>query len=70
VGLAKAGSGDTLAGVITALLAQGYNSTTAALVGVYLHGLAADLALKNQSKESLLASDTFEFLGEAFKEFA
>ncbi len=69
-GLAKAGSGDTLTGVITALLTQGYNSTVAAIVSVYLHGHAADLALKDQSKESLLASDTIEFLGAAFKEFA
>jgi NAD(P)H-hydrate epimerase len=68
VGLAKAGSGDTLAGMITALLAQGYSSTAAAILGVYLHGYAADLALANQSYESLLASDTIERIGEAFKE--
>jgi ADP-dependent NAD(P)H-hydrate dehydratase / NAD(P)H-hydrate epimerase len=69
VGLAKAGSGDTLTGVITALLAQGYPAIEAAIVGVYLHGHAADLALANQSKESLLASDTIELLGDAFKKF-
>jgi NAD(P)H-hydrate epimerase len=69
VGLAKAGSGDTLTGVVTALMAQGYDSTNAALLGVYLHGHAADLALKDQSKESLLASDTIEYMGDAFKDF-
>jgi NAD(P)H-hydrate epimerase len=56
--------------VITALLAQGYQATDAAIVGVYLHGYAADLALANQSKESLLASDTIELLGDAFKNFS
>ena len=66
VGLAKGGSGDILTGIITALLAQGYSSESAALVGVYLHGLAADFSLDKQSVESLLASDTIESLGKAF----
>jgi NAD(P)H-hydrate epimerase len=66
--LAKAGSGDALTGVITALLSQGYHSANAAILGVYLHGHAADLALAYQSKESLLASDSIERLGDAFKE--
>ncbi len=70
VGLAKAGSGDSLSGIITALLAQGYASTVAAILGVFLHGLAADLALANQSTESLLASDTIECIGKAFKDLA
>ena len=70
VGLAKAGSGDCLSGIITALLAQGYASTVAAILGVFLHGLAADLALGNQSTESLLASDTIECIGMAFKDLA
>ncbi len=65
-GLAKGGSGDILSGIILALLAQGYESLQAAKIGVYLHGLAADLALKNQSKESLLASDVVECIGQAF----
>jgi NAD(P)H-hydrate epimerase len=69
-GLAKAGSGDSLSGIITALLAQGYASTVAAILGVFLHGLAADLALVNQSTESLLASDTIECIGLAFKDLA
>lgn len=70
VGLAKAGSGDSLSGIITALLAQGYASAVAAILGVYLHGLAADLALVSQSTESLLASDTIECIGAAFKDLA
>ncbi|RWZ88595.1 MULTISPECIES: bifunctional ADP-dependent NAD(P)H-hydrate dehydratase/NAD(P)H-hydrate epimerase [unclassified Hydrotalea] len=66
VGLAKGGSGDVLTGIITALLAQGYAPQTAAQLGVYLHGLAADLALEIQSEESLLATDVIENLGKAF----
>jgi NAD(P)H-hydrate epimerase len=68
VGLAKAGSGDSLSGIITALLAQGYASAVAAILGVFLHGLAADIALDFQSTESLLASDTIECIGRAFKD--
>jgi NAD(P)H-hydrate epimerase len=70
VGLAKAGSGDSLSGMITALLAQGYASAEAAVLGVFLHGLAADIALVNQSTESLLASDTIDCIGKAFKDLA
>lgn len=69
-GLAKAGSGDCLAGMITALLAQEYASAVAAILGVYLHGLAADISMEMQSTESLLASDTIECIGKAFKELA
>jgi hydroxyethylthiazole kinase-like uncharacterized protein yjeF len=67
-GLAKGGSGDILSGMITALLAQGYPSFIAAKIGVYLHGLAADIAIKEQSLESLLASDVVEKIGAAYKE--
>ena len=66
-GLAKGGSGDALAGMITAFLAQGYTPFTAAKLGVYLHGLAADIALKKQSMESMLITDVIEYIGEAFK---
>jgi NAD(P)H-hydrate epimerase len=66
VGLAKGGSGDILTGIITALLAQGYSSENAAILGVYLHGLAADFSLDKQSVESLLASDTIDSIGKAF----
>jgi NAD(P)H-hydrate epimerase len=65
-GLAKGGSGDILTGIITALLAQKYEPINAALFGVYLHGLAADITLEKQSEESMLASDVIENLGIAF----
>lgn len=66
-GLAKGGSGDALTGIITALLSQGYKPFEAAQLGVYLHGLAADLALEKQSMESMLITDVIEHLGQAFK---
>ncbi|MBA4197954.1 MAG: bifunctional ADP-dependent NAD(P)H-hydrate dehydratase/NAD(P)H-hydrate epimerase [Chitinophaga sp.] len=65
-GLAKGGSGDSLSGIITALLSQKYSSLHAALIGVYLHGLAADISLETQSVESLLATDVVENIGKAF----
>ncbi len=66
-GLAKGGSGDALTGIITAFLAQGYAPFDAAKIGVYLHGLAADISLENQSMESMLITDVIENLGKAFK---
>lgn len=66
-GLAKGGSGDALTGMITAFLAQGYEPFTAAKLGVYLHGLAADLTLQTQSMESMLITDVIEQIGKAFK---
>lgn len=66
-GLAKGGSGDALTGIITAFLAQGYNPINAAILGVYLHGLAADSTLETQSFESMLITDVIENLGNAFK---
>ncbi|MES2411062.1 MAG: NAD(P)H-hydrate dehydratase [Bacteroidota bacterium] len=65
-GLAKAGSGDALTGIITAFLAQGYDPLNAALLGVYIHGLAADITLETQSTESMLITDVIENLGNAF----
>ena len=56
-GLAKGGSGDVLAGIIAALLAQGYSPFTATAIGSYLHGLAADIALTHSHLTSLAASD-------------
>lgn len=66
-GLAKGGSGDMLTGMITALLAQGYDPLHAACTGTYLHGLAADITLQSQSMESMLATDVIENIGAAFK---
>jgi ADP-dependent NAD(P)H-hydrate dehydratase / NAD(P)H-hydrate epimerase len=66
-GMATAGSGDVLTGVILGLLAQGYSSKDAALTGVYVHGLAGDLAKDKTGEISLIASDIIDFLGDAFK---
>jgi hydroxyethylthiazole kinase-like uncharacterized protein yjeF len=66
-GLAKGGSGDALTGIITALLAQGYKPFNAAKLGVFIHGLAADITLETQSTESMLITDVIENLGKAFK---
>ena len=65
-GMATAGSGDLLTGILTALLARGYDKGTACQLGMYLHGLAGDLAAKEVGKESLVASDIIQFLPKAF----
>ncbi len=66
-GMASGGSGDVLTGMILSFLAQGYHPKDAAVLGVYLHGLAADLALEKQSEESLIPGDIIDYLGSAFK---
>jgi NAD(P)H-hydrate epimerase len=66
-GLAKGGSGDTLTGIITGMLARGYAPNHAAILGVYIHGLAADIALRKSHVESLLASDVIEKIPFAFE---
>ena len=65
-GMATAGSGDVLTGMLAGLLAQGYSPEDTAKLGVFLHGLAGDLALNQQSEESLIASDIICNIGEAF----
>jgi NAD(P)H-hydrate epimerase len=67
VGMAKGGSGDVLSGILTALLAQGYTPREAALMGVYLHGLAGDCSSQNKAFESMLASDIIKGISAAFK---
>ena len=69
-GMATAGSGDVLTGIITALLARGYSRKNACIVGMYLHGLAGDIAAEKMGKESLIASDIIDALPEAFKRLA
>lgn len=64
--LATAGSGDVLTGIITSLLAQTYEPLDAAILGVYLHGLTADLALPQTGTESFTASNIIDYLGYAF----
>jgi len=56
-----------LTGIITGLLAQGYTAGVAAVLGVYLHGLAGDIAAKKLGMEALLAGDIIEKIGKAFK---
>ncbi len=65
-GMASGGTGDVLTGFLLGLLAQGFSAENAAVAGVYLHGLAGDLAVKNKSEFSLVAGDLIESLGEAF----
>lgn len=65
-GMATAGSGDVLTGIILGLLAQGYAAWEAAVAGAYLHGLAGDLAAANTSLESLIASDIVNYLADAW----
>jgi len=65
-GMATAGAGDVLTGIITGLLAQGYEPHNAAIMGVYLHGLAGDIAAQELSQEALIAGDIIEYLGKAF----
>lgn len=66
-GMAKGGSGDVLSGIMASLLAQGNTAAHAALAGVFIHSLAADLALKDQSTESLCAMDIIRNIGKAFQ---
>lgn len=65
-GLAKGGSGDVLTGLIAGLLAQGCAPLTAAQLGVFLHGVAADRAAADIGVRALTPSDVIEYLGKAF----
>jgi len=65
-GMATAGSGDVLSGMIGALLAQSYSAQEAALLGVYMHGLAGDVAAEARSMDAVIARDIIEFIGDAF----
>lgn len=65
-GLATAGSGDVLTGIITGLISQGYNALSASIFGVYLHGKSADIAVEAFGYQSLIASHIIDYLGEAF----
>jgi len=65
-GMATAGTGDVLTGVITGMMAQGYEPIPATLFGVYLHGRSADISLEDHGYQSLLASHIIDTLGEAY----
>jgi ADP-dependent NAD(P)H-hydrate dehydratase / NAD(P)H-hydrate epimerase len=69
-GMATAGSGDVLTGLLTGLLAQGYSSVETAILGVYLHGVAGDIAAKEFSMEAMVAGDIIGQLGNAFLRIA
>ena len=64
--LATAGTGDVLMGMITSLLAQSYEPIDAAIIGVYLHGLTADIALPETGYQSFIASDCIANIGKAY----
>lgn len=64
--LATAGTGDVLTGMITSLLAQSYEPIDAAIIGVYLHGLTADIALPETGFQSFIASDVIANIGKTY----
>lgn len=66
-GMATAGSGDVLTGIVTGLLARGYSPVDAAMTAMYIHGYAGDLAARELGEESMIASDIITFLPKAFK---
>ena len=69
-GMATGGSGDVLTGVLTSLLAQGYAPAEASLVGVYLHGLAADIVAEQRGQIGMIASDLANSLPMAYRELS
>jgi NAD(P)H-hydrate epimerase len=69
-GMATGGTGDVLAGILGALIARGGPAWPAAIAGVYLHGLAGDLAAMRRGQEAMLAGDLVESLGEALRSVA
>jgi NAD(P)H-hydrate epimerase len=69
-GMATAGSGDVLTGVITSLIGQGLSTFDAASLGVHIHGIAGDFAAESVGEWSLIATDVIENLPAAFKQHA
>ena len=65
-GMATAGTGDVLTGIIASLIGQGYDVFDASQLGVYIHGLAGDIAAKKKGEHSMIASDIIECLPDAF----
>ena len=66
-GMATAGSGDVLTGIITGLLARGYKQADACMLGMYLHGLAGDLVADEVGQECMVAGDIIKYLPRAFR---
>lgn len=67
-GMATAGSGDVLTGILSGLISQGYEPLYAAVFGVYLHGSAGDLAIQETGYQGLLASDIVSHIGKSYLE--
>jgi len=66
-GMATAGAGDVLTGILSGLLAQGYNTVEAAILGSQIHGIAGNIAASNLGKRSLIASDLVKYIGLAIQ---
>lgn len=66
-GMATAGSGDVLTGLITSLLAQGYNRSQSAMLGVFVHGIAGDIAASVSGQEGMIAGDIVDHIGGAMR---
>jgi NAD(P)H-hydrate epimerase len=64
--MATAGAGDVLCGIIVSLIGQGMGIFDAAQLGVYVHGLAGDIASRNKGEASMIATDILNYLPEAF----
>lgn len=64
--MATGGTGDVLTGILLGLKASGYSARETCILGTWLHGKAADLAVKKTSEPSLVASDIIKYLGKAF----
>ncbi len=69
-GMATAGSGDVLTGILLALLAQGYTQEEVCLLGVYIHGLAGDIAAEEMSQIAMTSSDIIQALPRAWKKIS
>ena len=67
-GMATAGSGDVLTGIITSLLGQGYSAEKSTILGAYLHGLSGDLYINKYSREGLISQDLIEYIPVAIRE--
>ena len=68
-GMATGGSGDVLTGILTGLIAQGYSTHDAAILGVHLHGLAGQHAAQAHSTEAIVAGDIVDNIGTAYRSF-